>query len=263
MPGKRPNESAPRVRAVSSQPGAARRRAPAPRRGPGRPLVDRDTRSLILDAAELLFAEKGYVSTTTRDIADRAEVRQSMISYYFQSKDALFEAVFKRRGLRLSQLRIDYLEELLARTRGRPAVADVVRAYLRPQFEMKQSGPAGLAFVRLQSRLHNEPEELAFRLRREVYDESTKRYIAVLEQRLPKVDPADISWRMVFLIGTYLYMLAEVDRLEDLSDGRYRSGNVDELVERLTNFLVSGLMAPSTARTWGAASARKRAASRA
>jgi AcrR family transcriptional regulator len=230
--------------------GALPKAATAPRRGPGRPAVDRDTRSLILDAAELLFAEKGYVSTSTRDIAERAGVRQSMISYYFQSKDALFEAVFKRRGLRLSELRLQYLDDLLAHTQGRPGVAEVIRAYLRPQFDMKQSGPAGVAFVRLQARLHNEPEELAFRLRREVYDQSTKRYIRVLEGLLPEVDPADVAWRMVFLVGTYLYMLAEVDRLEDLSDGRYRSGNVDELVERLTNFLTSGMMAPSTLRSW-------------
>lgn len=253
---------APRARTTRKPPaGGAERAAPA-RRGPGRPAVDRDTRNLILDAAELLFAEKGYVSTSTRDIAERAEVRQSMISYYFQSKDALFEAVFKRRGLRLSELRVQYLEELLARAKGRPTVAEVVRAYLRPQFEMKQSGPAGVAFVRLQARLHNEPEELAFRLRREVYDASTKQYIRVLETLLPKVDPADVSWRMVFLVGTYLYMLAEVDRLEDLSDGRYRSGNVDELVERLTNFLTSGMLAPSTPRTWAEGPARKRASAR-
>lgn len=252
----------PRVRRAGTNPSPVTRRAAPARRGPGRPVVDRDTRNLILDAAEQLFAEQGYVSTSTRDIAERADVRQSMISYYFQSKDALFEAVFKRRGLALSELRIQYLEELLARTKGRPSVAEVVRAYLRPQFEMKQSGPAGVAFVRLQSRLHNEPQELAFRLRREVYDHSTKRYIRVLESLLPKVAPADVSWRMVFLIGTYLYMLAEVDRLEDLSDGRYRSGNVDELVERLTNFLASGMMAPSTVPTWSGAPARRRAAAR-
>lgn len=262
-----PRMPAPRKPANPSTP--TRARAPraaggraAPRRGPGRPVVDRDIRTLILDAAELAFADKGYVSTSTRDIADRAEVRQSMISYYFQSKDALFEAVFKRRGLRLSELRLQYLDELLAGARGRPAVADVVRAYLRPQFEMKRSGPAGVAFVRLQSRLHNEPEALAFRLRREVYDQSTKRYIAVLEGLLPKVDPADIAWRMVFLVGAYLYMLAGVDRLDDLSDGRFRSGNDDELVERLTNFLTHGLMAPSTATRQAVVPARKRATSR-
>jgi len=211
----------------------------------GRPLVDRDVRNLILDEAERLFAAKGYAMTATRDIAQQANVRQSMISYYFQSKQALFEAVFKRRGLRLAELRVQNLDELMRRTHGAPSVADVIRGYLMPQFELKRSGPGGLAFVRLQARLHNEPEELAFKLRREVYDESTKRYIAVLEQLLPQVDPADVNWRMVFLVGTYLYMLAGVDRLEDLSDGRFRTGDEAEMVERMTAFLESGFMAPS------------------
>src|SRR4051794_41513429 len=108
----RPSPRKPRALAASSKPSDGARRGAPVRRGPGRPLVDRDTRTLILDAAELLFAEKGYVSTSTRDIAERADVRQSMISYHFQSKDALFEAVFKRRGLRLSELRIAYLDDL-------------------------------------------------------------------------------------------------------------------------------------------------------
>src|SRR3954447_13497548 len=155
-PPRKPDGTSSKPRVAAKRSSAAR--GAVPRRGPGRPVVDRDTRTLILDAAELLLAEKGYVATSTRDIAERADVRQSMISYHFQSKDALFEAVFKRRGLRLSELRIAYLDDLLLQFDGRPAVADVIRAYLRPQFEMKRSGAAGLAFVRLQSRLHNEPE---------------------------------------------------------------------------------------------------------
>ncbi|MFJ1472496.1 TetR/AcrR family transcriptional regulator [Massilia orientalis] len=220
------------------------------KRRPGRPAVDRDIRNIILDVAEQLFAEKGYVLTATREIAQQADVRQSMISYYFQSKRALFEAVFKRRAIRLAEQREQCLDELLARTGGKPAVAEVIRAYLAPQFALKRSGPGGMAFVRLQARLHNEPEEFAFQLRREVYDRCVKRYVAVLERLLPHVDPADINWRMVFLVGTYLYMMAGVDRLEDLSDGRFKSADLDELTARMTNFLASGFEAPSTPQEW-------------
>ncbi|GAB2458231.1 transcriptional regulator PsrA [Comamonas humi] len=216
------------------------------KQGPGRPRVDRDTHTQILDAAEQLFSKNGYVLTATREIAQQADVRQSMISYYFQSKQALFEAVFKRRAMQLSEARQRHLDELLERTDSKPTVAEVIQAYLAPQFALKQSGAGGLAFVRIQSRLHNEPEELAFKLRRDVYDQCTKRYISVLEKLLPEVDPADVNWRMVFLVGTYLYMLAGVDRLEDLSDGRFNTTNSDELVARMSNFLAFGFQAPST-----------------
>ena len=219
---------------------------PSPARGPGRPIGDRDTRNLILDEAEKLFAYQGYASTSTRNIAAAAGVQQSMISYYFGSKQKLFEEVFKRRGMALGEQRMLNLDALLARTGGPPSVHEVLAAYLKPQFDLKRSGPAGLAFVRLQARLHNEPEELAFRLRREVYDASTKRYIAELETLLPHIPSADVSWRFAFLVGTYLYMLSGVDRMHDLSDGRYESDDLNELVAQLTHFLASGMQAVPT-----------------
>ncbi len=217
-----------------------------PARRPGRPVGDRDTRNLILDEAEQLFAYQGYASTSTRTIAAAAGVQQSMISYYFGTKQKLFEEVFKRRGTALSEQREQYLNALMARTANQPSVHEVIAAYLKPQFDLKRSGPAGLAFMRLQARLHNEPEELAFRLRREVYDPSTKRYIAALEALLPHINPADLNWRFAFLVGTYLYMLAGVDRLHDMSDGRYESDDMNELVAQLTHFLASGIQAETT-----------------
>src|SRR5690606_24180463 len=70
---------------------------------PGRPTIDRDIRSQIIDVAETLFAEHGYALTSTRDIAAQAGVRQSMISYYFKTKRRLYESVIKHRAMALSQ----------------------------------------------------------------------------------------------------------------------------------------------------------------
>lgn len=52
----------------------------------------------IMEAAEMLFAEKGFNGTSVRDIAEKAGVNLAMISYYFGSKDKLFEALFKYRA---------------------------------------------------------------------------------------------------------------------------------------------------------------------
>jgi AcrR family transcriptional regulator len=57
-----------------------------------------DKRSLILNAAEELFAEKGFDGTSVRDIAHLAGVNLAMISYYFGSKEKLFEALVEYRS---------------------------------------------------------------------------------------------------------------------------------------------------------------------
>ncbi|WP_294203386.1 TetR/AcrR family transcriptional regulator [uncultured Chryseobacterium sp.] len=51
----------------------------------------------ILFAAEKLFAEKGFEGTSTREIAKAAHVNISMISYYFGSKEKLYEKLVEYR----------------------------------------------------------------------------------------------------------------------------------------------------------------------
>ncbi|MDN5423957.1 MAG: TetR/AcrR family transcriptional regulator, partial [Chryseobacterium sp.] len=51
----------------------------------------------ILFAAEKLFAEKGFEGTSTREISKAANVNISMISYYFGSKEKLYEKLVEYR----------------------------------------------------------------------------------------------------------------------------------------------------------------------
>ncbi|KIA90431.1 TetR/AcrR family transcriptional regulator [Kaistella jeonii] len=51
----------------------------------------------ILFNAEKLFAEKGFEGTSIREISKEANVNVSMISYYFGSKEKLFEKIFEFR----------------------------------------------------------------------------------------------------------------------------------------------------------------------
>lgn len=50
-------------------------------------------RRLLLQAAAELFEEKGYASTSTKEIAARASVSEAMIFRHFGSKAALYEEV--------------------------------------------------------------------------------------------------------------------------------------------------------------------------
>lgn len=45
----------------------------------------------VIDAASLLFFQNGFHGTSVRDIAEKASVNVSLISYYFKSKQGLLE----------------------------------------------------------------------------------------------------------------------------------------------------------------------------
>ncbi|EEO26900.1 TetR family transcriptional regulator [Oxalobacter paraformigenes] len=55
-----------------------------------------DTRDRILDAAEDVFNNRGYSSTTLNEIAEAAGVTRGAIYWHFKNKDDLFEAMCSR-----------------------------------------------------------------------------------------------------------------------------------------------------------------------
>lgn len=51
----------------------------------------KSTKQKVIDAASELFFQHGFHGTSVRDIAERAAVNVSLISYYFKSKQGLLE----------------------------------------------------------------------------------------------------------------------------------------------------------------------------
>jgi TetR/AcrR family transcriptional regulator len=60
------------------------------------PLPADDYRRRLLDAAEEVFAARGYRGATTREIANRAGLAKRMLFYYFPNKEALYRGVLDR-----------------------------------------------------------------------------------------------------------------------------------------------------------------------
>jgi AcrR family transcriptional regulator len=56
------------------------------------------TRSQLLDAAEVLMLEEGYAAVTSRRVAAKAGLKPQLVHYYFRTMDDLFLEVFRRRA---------------------------------------------------------------------------------------------------------------------------------------------------------------------
>jgi AcrR family transcriptional regulator len=173
-------------------------------------------------------------------IATTAKVNQALISYYFGSKEKLYLAVFFRRGLELTQQRLKLLDELENRRSGPPTVEELIKSFLAPAIKLMHEDGRGRDFLRLQARLQSEPKEIAAKLRAAVYDRATRRYIESFKAALPHVDPDAIVWRTVMMIGAYLYIMSDPNRLRQLSDGACDIDDQAEVIGQLSSFLAGG-----------------------
>ena len=213
-------------------------RSPRKRGGPGRPEGRTESREPLLDAAERYFAERGYAAANLREIAEDAGVTQAMANYWFGSKQELFRQVYLRRGEWLAARRMELLADVTAKKRFR--VEDILRAYITPPFELRTSAQ-GRAFLRLQARLHAEPDETAYALRREVYDRPVRAYVKAMAALLPDLTDEHLYLRFAEFIGIYIYILSDAHRIGEISGTRRSVPNSDALIDEIVRFTAAGL----------------------
>ncbi len=84
----------------------------------------------ILDAAEKIFAEKGFAAASVQEIANAAKINKAMIYYYFFSKEELLSAVVKRMVSGIEEAIYTYLEKKEDWTEGIDAFIDFYIDYL-------------------------------------------------------------------------------------------------------------------------------------
>jgi AcrR family transcriptional regulator len=209
---------------------------------PGRPEGNNGNfKEAILDAAELVFAEHGYGATSLREIASRAHVTQALITYYYASKLQLYEQVFLRRGRAIGRERAERLAALQESGKAVP-VRKLVEAFLEPAISQRKT-PGGRAFLQLQARLNLEPREISNRLRDEAYTKSTEQYVRALRKAIPKLSAKDAWWRLISLIGAYLYAVSDGSRIDEYAPGICNPEDPDEILDEVTRFVVGGFKA--------------------
>ncbi|WP_171177074.1 TetR/AcrR family transcriptional regulator [Ruegeria sp. HKCCD8929] len=204
-----------------------RRRAPSQR--------SLQTRARILDAAEILFAERGFEGASIRDIAARAGVQVGLVHHHGGGKEELFHRTVARRADELSRIRIEGLEALKAR--GAVTLHGVIDCFIRPYVTLAQTGgPGWLAYGRLVAHVSADPRWRW--IAAECFDPTARRFIEEVAVLYPEVDPQLIATGQVYSVSAMLAFLNTGWRIEALSPG------ADEArLEQLIDFCVAGVEA--------------------
>lgn len=101
------------------------------RRDPGRAA----TRIALIEAAETLFARPGVDVVTTRELQEAARsANKNVVAYYFDSRAALLEAIYRHREPAMEARRVELLEDLDAAGAGQD-LARLLDALYRPLLE--------------------------------------------------------------------------------------------------------------------------------
>lgn len=197
------------------------------------------TSEKILNAAEELFALSSYDAVSIRQITQKADVKLALAHYHFGTKEALFDAVIKRRIGLLSESRLQLLDYFSNENGGKPlSIEQIVHAFVTPYLFWHLNGGAGWrSYARIVSTL------LGYNLSllQEQFDSGAARFQQEMRRAMPDADEASIQWGFDFMVGVMCNTFSEVDRIGGLSQQLCSVEDKEQACEYLLSFIVAGL----------------------
>lgn len=204
-----------------------------------------DTKQLILDAAEQLFAQEGFHSTSLRAITTKARVNLASVNYHFGSKDALLEAVFERRLISLNKIRLEKIEKVIEtahKKKIKPQAKDLLNAFIEPTLEFRTSGAGAEDFIALVGRALSDPDDTVRQVFFRLIGPLFHIVFEAMRKALPDLPETVLLWRLHFVFGAFSHVmqLREKDCCPDLFKIPVQSDSGAVMTEFIS-FMTAGL----------------------
>ena len=206
-----------------------------------------DTREQIeerlLDAAESLFAGKGFDGTSIRDITSQANCNVAAVNYHFGGKENLYNRVFYHHMRALRNIRIASINRVMSQGEGQVTLEQLLRA-----FAMAFIGPLidesrGRRFIKLMIREILDPHLP----KRMFADEVAIPIVSALRKAMGKVCPELGQKETVMFIISLIGQLMHAIHLNKMFSAEEDTGlpmpNLAEMVDHIVRFSVAGIRA--------------------
>ncbi len=168
-----------------------------------------ETKDKLLDAAELLFANKNFDEVSIRELANAAGVNVAAVNYHFQGKENLFYQVIMRRFVLQRDNTLKALEEVLANTEERPGIAPVIRTLVEEYLVGALSAHGGSSFMTLLAReMQSRHSHASSAFFKEMVVPVFKAYSTALIDVRPCLEQEQINWIMASIIGQIHHFIA-------------------------------------------------------
>ncbi|WP_256647007.1 TetR/AcrR family transcriptional regulator [Thermomonas paludicola] len=201
------------------------------------------TKDRILHAAEELFAQQGFASTSLRQVTSRADVNIAAVNYHFGSKDNLVNEVFRRRMDEMSQRRLDALHAALEQSPGQ--LEPILAAFVEPALAMARDRNGGGAFIRVIARAYAESNAGLRKFLSDQYGHVPREFAKAIAACVPSLGKEELYWRLDFLSGALTYAMADfglIKRPAGVTEAAHRQ----RAAKALIRFVSAGFNADAT-----------------
>src|SRR3984885_3232107 len=199
------------------------------------------TRALILDAAERLYAERGFGDVTLRDIVAAAGVNLAAVNYHFGSKDELIAELFVTRGVATNRARLTELKTAETAGNGRADIKAILSALVGPTLRGclgPDNEQSTAAHFMIRASIESVPPIRRIK-NREI--DHLRKFAAAMRRSLPDCGEADLYWGLHFALAMAHQTIRDSERLTKLSEGSCDLNDVQGIIDRIVAVSVRAL----------------------
>jgi AcrR family transcriptional regulator len=203
------------------------------------------TKLKILDAAEELFAMRGFSETSLRQITNNAEVNLASVNYHFGSKKELIQAVIER-YLSIMVPNIEQRLLMLANNEQTPTLEQVLAAFLEPILALNDERKNGTnILLKLLGRGYSDSQGHLRWFITTNYGDVMQLFLGLIQQANPSLPASEIFWRLHFTLGSVVFTMSSSEALIDISANDFNERlDTQGVIKRLITFIAAGVGAP-------------------
>jgi AcrR family transcriptional regulator len=212
-------------------------------------MAQSETVDRILDAAEMLFAERGFSETSLRQITSKAGVNLAAVNYHFGSKNALIQAVFARFINPFSRILRERLENA-ARADSKLSLEVLLGIVTTSIIQVPARTHEGLSvFMRLLGLAYTQSQGHLRRYLEQQYSAEFRLFMRLLREATPDLTPVERFWRIQFMLGATAFTISSTDALSSILEKEMGVATpVEQIINELVPFLSAGIQAKSVSK---------------
>ncbi|BCV36501.1 MULTISPECIES: TetR/AcrR family transcriptional regulator [Shewanella] len=204
-----------------------------------------DTKTRILDAAEKLFAERGFSETSLRLITSKAEVNLASVNYHFGSKKELIRAVLARYLDVFMPSASNAINELISQDK-QASLDAIFSSLVGPLLELNKVRNEGTSiFLQLLGRGYIESQGHLRWFITTHYGKHLDQFVQAVSSSAPHIPPAEMFWRLHFTLGTIVFTMASADALNEIAEADFGEHNdIEAVIRKVIPYMAAGVAVP-------------------
>ena len=215
------------------------------------------TKDRLLDAAESLFASKGFDEVSIRELAAEAGVNVAAVNYHFQGKENLFQQVIIRRFVDQRDNTLNALDAILNDSTTQPDLALVIKTLVEQFLKSALSTTGAGSFMHLMFKeMQSQQSHGTKTFFKEMVIPVFRAYSIALMDVRPSLNQEQINWIMGSVIGQIHHFImrwhkksaltsdsAEIGMMVSMFPalGLSAEGYIDEVTKHITVFSTAAI----------------------